>query len=175
MRVAKHLVLFILICAQMSHAGAEEVITDFAFSPESLIDRPLDDIRDVETLSLDDLLDKDRRAALERIQQLPKLTTLKFYGCDLTMVDEKDPVPAKVQTVLISSGKVSQGTIRWLAKFPSGTDLVFGCDVRGLEFNLGKFSWVTFDNCEMSRSAVTKLVEKMTQVTFKEVTLVDDR
>lgn len=154
-------------------SSAEEVITDFAFSPESLIDRPFDAIRDAEVLSLDDLLDKDRRAALERIRQLPKLTTLKFYRCDLSKVDEDHPVPAKVHTVLISGGKVSQGTVRWLAKFPAGTTLVFGCDVRGLEFNLGKFSWVTFDNCEMSRSAIVKLVENTTQVTFKEVTLVE--
>lgn len=173
MRFVNHFLLCIFLTAPMSHAQPEQLSTDFAFSPESLIDRPLDAIRDAETLSLDDLLDRDRRAALERIQQLPKLTTLKFYGCDLSKVDEKDPVPAKVHTVLISSGKISQGTIRWLAKFPAGTTLVFGCDVRRLEFGLGKFRWVTFDNCEMSRAAVTKLVEKMTQVTFKEVTLVD--
>lgn len=173
MQVANYVLSCALMFAQMPKPGAEEVITDLAFSPESLIDRPLDDIRDVETLSLDDLLDKDRRAALERIQQLPKLTTLKLYHCDLSKVNETDPVPANVMTVLISSGKVSQGTIRWLAKFPSGTTLVLGCDVRGLEFSLGGFSWVTFDNCDISRSAITKLVEKMTQVTFKEVTLVD--
>jgi len=43
------------------------------------------------------------------------------------------------------------------------------------DLDLGKFKWVMFDNCQMSRSAVAKPIEKLTQVTFKEVTLDDDK
>lgn len=173
MRLVNAILLLALVFPRVACAEPEKPITDFAFSGESLIKRPFDEIRDAETVTIDDLVDTDRKAALSRIQQLPKVTTLNLYGCDLSRVDATDPVPAKVTDVLIAGGKISQGTIRWLAKFPSGTTLTFGCDVRGLDFNLGKFSWLTFNNCMMSRSAVTKLVEKMRQVKFKEVTLAD--
>src|SRR6202035_3935680 len=112
MRAANHLLLCTLVFAQMSYAKPEKVITDFSFSADTLTRTPFDEMRDAETISLDDLVNKDRQAALSKIQKLPKLTTLKFYGCDLSQVDEKDPVPAKVETVLISGGTVSQGTIR---------------------------------------------------------------
>jgi hypothetical protein len=166
----------VLIFAQMLHAEPSRRNDDIAFtvSPEWLMTTSIAKIRDLETLSLDGLTEKDRKAALSRLQELPKLTTLEFYSCDLSKIAESDPVPAKVKTVLIAGGKVSQGTIGWLARFPSGTTLIFGCDVHGLDFNLGKFSWLTFDGCKLSRSSVTKLIETMTQVTFKEVTLIND-
>jgi len=59
--------------------------------------------------------------------------------------------------------------------FPSGIEIGFGCDVRRLDLDLGEFKLVMFDNCQVSRSAVAKLVEKLTQMTFKEVTLDDDK
>ena len=174
MRSIARSLLVALLVTTMSGAQPEKAATDFAYAVEQLLRVPLDEIRSAETLTIDDLRDKDRRAVLTRLAELPKLTTLKFYGCDLSHVDEHDPVPATVNSVLISGGKISQGTIRWLSKFPAGIDIVFGCDVRKLKFDLGKFKWVTFDNCDMSRSAVAKLVEIMTQVTFKEVTLAND-
>lgn len=175
MSISKTLFLLVVVIPLLSHADPEKVITDFGFGPDMLLRSPLDEIITAETLSLDDLTEADRKASLARIKELPKLTELNFYGCDLSHVDENDLVPQHVKRVLLADGKVSQGTLRWLAKFPAGTTLVFGCDVTGLDFKLGKFSWLMFDNCKMSRSAVTKLVEKMTQVTFKEVTLMDDK
>jgi hypothetical protein len=166
--------LFTLLLAGVARAEPKAAVTNFALSPESLITWPFEEIRAAETVSLDDLRDASRKAALARIRQLPHLTTLKFYGCDLSGVDENDPVSPTVKAVLISGGKVSQGTIRWLAKHPSGATLVIGCDVRNLQLDLGHFKWLTFDNCQLSRSAVVKLVKSATQVTFKEVTLADD-
>jgi hypothetical protein len=161
---------------ESGNAEPRRSVTDFSFSPSTLIATPLDEIRDAETVSLDDLTGKDRQAALSRIHHLPKVTNLSFYGCDLSTVDERDPVPAKVKTLMISGGKVSQGTFRWIAKFPSGTGLTFVlCNLRGLNVTTGKFSWLAFDNCTMSRSAVSKIVENSEQVTFKEDTLVEDK
>jgi hypothetical protein len=172
MRPSNLLATLILILAFVSRAEPAKPITDFAFSAETLITTPMDEMRQTETFSLDDLTDKDRKAALSRIAEFPKLATLKLYSCDLSHVDEKDAVPAKVKAVIISGGKVSQGTIRWLAKFPSGIEIWFGsCDVRKLDLDLGKFKWVSFDDCEMSRSAITKLIENTMQVIFKEVKL----
>ena len=172
MRSTKSFLVVILLpfLPTLSRAAPDEV-TDFAYSVDMLLDVPLADIRSAQTFTITDLRDKDRKAVLGRLASLPKLKTLKFNGCDLSHVDASDPVPPKVETVLIDDGKVSQGTIRWLSKFPSGVEIVFGCDVRRLEFELGNFKWVTFDNCQVSKSAVIKLIEKMTQVTFKEVTL----
>jgi len=164
------LVILLALLPALSSATPDEV-TDFAYSVDTLLDVPLDEIRAAETFSIDDLRDKDRKAVLARLAGLPKLKTLKFYGCDLSQVNASDPIPPKVKTVVISGGKVSQGTIGWLSKFPSGVEVVFGCDVRRLQFELGEFKWVTFDNCQVSKSAVVKLVENMTQVTFKEVEL----
>jgi hypothetical protein len=174
MRFARVPALLILLLVPTSHADPQDVITNLLFSPQALLDVPFDEIRHAETCSLDDLVEKDRKAVLARVAALPKLTTLKLYGCDLSRVDEKDPVPAKVKSLLISGGKVSQGTIRWLAKFPAGVEVGLACDLRGLDLDLGAFKWVFVQNCRMSRSAVAKLVEKTTQVTFKEVELVDD-
>lgn len=165
------LLLFPLPDTPMSRAEPEQVITDFDYAVDQLLSVPLAEIRAAETLTVQELLDTDRKAVLSRLAALPKLTTLKFYSCNLSNVGENDPIPVTVKTVLISGGSVSQGTIRWLSKFPAGIEIVFGCDVRNLEFDLGSFTWVTFDNCELSRSAVTKLIEKLRQVTFKEVTL----
>jgi hypothetical protein len=116
------------------------------------------------------------KAALSRIRELPNLETLKLYHADLSKVDEKDPIPPKVNAVLIGGCRISQGTLRWLAKFPSGAEITFGgCDVRNMDLDLGKFMWVMFDNCEISTSAVPKLVKRLTQATFKECTLTDEK
>jgi uncharacterized protein YjbI with pentapeptide repeats len=176
MRISKILLLLVIaVFSALANAEPEKVITDFGFGPDMLLRSPLDEIIAAETLSLDDLTEVDRKASLARIQELPKLTELNFYGCDLSHVDENNPVPQQVKTVLLAGGKVSQGTLRWLAKFPVGTTLVVGCDVHGLKLEFGKFSWLTFDNCTMSKSAVLPLVEKMTQVTFKEVTFAKEK
>jgi hypothetical protein len=176
MRISKTLLLLVVVMLPpLSHAEPEKVITDFGFGPDMLLRSPLDEIISAETLSLDDLTEADRKASLARIKELPKLTELNFYKCDLSHVDESDPVPQHVKRVLLDGGKVSQGTIRWLAKFPAGTTLVIGCDVHGLKLEFGKFFSLRFDNCTMSRSAVLPLVEKMTEVTFREVTFVADK
>jgi len=176
MRATHFLIFLTLALSSAFGAEPEKPVTDFGFYAEELITRPMDEIRQAETISLEDLTDKDRKAALSRIAEFPKLATLKFYSCDLSHVDEKDAVPAKVKTVIISRGKVSQGTLRWLAKFPSGIEITFGgCDICKLDLELGEFKWVRFDGCQMSRSAVAKLVEKLTQVTFKEIKLDDDK
>ena len=166
----------VCIFASALQAEPEKAIKDLGpLSPDLFLKMPFDELADVESLSLLKLSGQQKIQTLALVQRLPKLVTLRFDYCDLTSFDAKDTVPAKVTSVIIADGKISQGTIRWLAKFPEGTSLLFGCNVRGLDFNLGKFSWLTFDGCEISRSAVTKLVEKMTQVTFKEVTLVDEK
>jgi hypothetical protein len=175
MRSSVYLPLFTLLLANLTIAEPDKVITDFGMGVELLLDRPLDEIREAKTLSIDDATEQNCKAALSRIRELPKLEYLSFYGCDLSGVNENDPVPEKVKAVLIAGGKISQGTVRWLAKYPSGVEIVFGCDVRNLEFDLGKFKWVTFDNCDISRSAVTTLVKTLTPVTFKECTLAEDK
>lgn len=168
-----NVVMFLIpILATITFAAPQKPITDLAYSVETLITTPIAELRQTETFSLDDLAEKDRKAALSKIAELPQLTTLKLYSCDLSHVDKNNAIPAKVKTVVISGGKLSQGTIDWLAKFPSGIEIFVGsCDVRKLNLDFGKFKWVTIDNCEISRSAVTRLVENTRQVTFKEVAL----
>jgi hypothetical protein len=165
-------VLALLLAVGFTGAERPKAITDFAFAPEGLLSSEMEEIKDARTLSVDDLTDKDGSAVLSRIRELPNLKTLRFYSADLSRVDENDPVPDKVNFVLVADGRISQGTIRWLARFPKGVELVFGgCDTRGLELDLGEFKWVTFDNCKVSPAVVAKLVRRLTRVTFKECEL----
>jgi len=165
-------VLTLLLAVGFTGAEKPQAITDFAVRPQDLLRSDFDELKDARTLSVDDLTDKDLSAVLSRIRELPNLETLRFYSADLSRVDENDAVPAKVNAVLIAGGKISQGTIRWLAKFPKGVELVFGgCDTRKLELDLGEFKWVSFESCKMSPAAVAKLARNLTQVTFKECEL----
>jgi hypothetical protein len=139
-----------------------------------------DSMRDLKSLALEDMtidLDKtvDRQDTLKKLAALEKLTTLQFFNCDLSKINENDPIPQKVDSVLIRGGKVSQSTIRWLAKFPSGVEIVFVGDLRGLDFQLGHFNVARFRDCKMSRSAIGLIVEKMRICSFEEVTLFDDK
>jgi len=175
MRLPSYLLLMLLL-ATPSRAEPEKPITDFGMTAELLLSTPAEELREARTLSVEDLAEQNCKAALSRIRELPKLETLKLYHADLSRVDEKDPIPPKVNAVLIGGCKISQGTLRWLAKFPSGAEITFGgCDLRKMDLDLGKFMWVMFDNCDVSTSAVLGLVKRLTQVTFKECTLTDDK
>ena len=176
MRLPSYLTLLTLLLATLSHAEPEMPITDFGMTAELLLSTPVEELREARALSVEDVTEQDRKAALWRIRELSMLETLKLYHADLSKVDEKDPIPPKVNAVLIGGCRISQGTLRWLAKFPSGAEITFGgCDLRKMDLDLGKFMWVMFDNCEVSTSAVPKLVKRLTQVTFKECTLTDDK
>jgi len=146
--------------------GLEELIQEDIFNS----------IRNFDSLAIGEISAKDMPLVLARMKEMPKLQTIKFFGCDLSNLDEKSPALENVKTVLIANGKFSQGTFRWLAKFPKGSELVFGgLDMRGSSFDdLGKFTWITFDNCKISNSAL-KLIGKVTEVAFKEVTLVESK
>jgi hypothetical protein len=169
-------VFLVVVMCGFAMAEPKQEDIEFTYSPQSLLDSPIAEINSHETISLDGLAGKDQKAALTRLQELPKLTEIKFYNCDLSKVDSTDPIPLKVKTVLLAGGKISQSTLRWLAKFPAGTELVFGgYNLQGLDLKLGKFSWVTVDNCKISRACIMQLVGGTTQATFKEVTIVEDR
>lgn len=179
------ILLFTVLCmststsnSQTKPSGPMTNDTMPMYGTEDLLSETFDSIRNFDHLVVGHVKEKDMPAILARLQQMPKLTTLEFLHCDLSKMDENSPVPANVKELGIAQeGGISQSTLRWLAKFPKGKKLLFGCDVRKLSFDdLGKFTWITFDNCEISRSAL-KLVgdTKIFQVTFKEVTFVDDK
>ena len=120
------------------------------------------------------LKEKDRRAVFARIQQLPELSELQLFGCDLSQVDQSDPLPSNVRHFVIAGGKVSQSTLRWLSKVPGGTKITFGgCDLRGIEFKFPEYTWLKFDSCELSAPAATELVTRSEQVIFLECSLSD--
>ena|SRR5882762_8704338 len=168
--------IFILILASTLQAQPKEPNTYYSLGAQAFIDEPADRIANAETLWLGDITGKNKAATLAKIKGLGHLTALTFDDCDLSQINENDPVPAKVNNVGIGGHcKISQGTIRWFAKFPTDGEISFGCNVRGLELKLGKFSSATFSNCEISRSEVAKIVERIQQVTFIEVRLRDDK
>jgi hypothetical protein len=146
------------------------------YGTEQLLLETFDSIRDFDHIAVSGVKEKDMLAVLARLRQMPNLTSLEFLNCDLSKLNENSPVLPKVRDMVFAQqGEISQGTIRWLAKFPKGVQLVIGWDVPELTFDdLGEFAWVTFDNCKISRSAL-KLVgsAKVTKVTFKEITLVE--
>jgi adenylosuccinate synthase len=175
MRPMTFFVPIVLLAANLAHAQLDEPIQDFGMTAQLFLSSPLDEVRAATALSIEDVTKGDVETLLSRIRKLEKLETLKFYSGDLSTLDANDPIPSKVKAVLIGGCKISQGTLRWLAKLTSGTEIVFGgCNARSLDFDLGKFKWVTFDNCALSRSAIVKLVQRLTQVTFKECTLKEE-
>jgi len=142
------------------------------FTPASLLKCSLDEIRKCKTMVLWGLKEKDRRAVFARIQQLPELSELQLFGCDLSQLDQSDPLPAKVKTFVIAGGKVCQSTLRWLSKVPGETKVTFGgCDLRGMKFNFPERTWLKFDSCELSAPAATELVTRSEQVIFLECRL----
>lgn len=144
------------------------------FTPASLLKCSLDEIRNCKRMLLWGLTEKDRRAVFVRIQQLPELSELQLFGCDLSQLDQSDPLPAKVKTFVIAGGKVSQSTLRWLSKVPGETKVTFGgCDLRGMKFNFPERTWLKFDSCELSAPAATELVTRSEQVIFLECSLSD--
>jgi len=179
------ILLLALICMSVPTSGSQTkpsgpMTNDTAptWGTEDLLSETFDSLRDLDRLAVDGVEAKDMPAVLARLRQMPNLTTLEFVACDLSGVDENSPVPANVKNLGITDqGKVSQGTIRWLATFPKGTQLVFNTGVPNLSFDdLGSFTWITFDNCEISQTAL-KLVgdPKIGKVTFIEVTLTEAR
>jgi hypothetical protein len=175
MRTGQHVLLLGLLLPFLCCADeAEEEATDIDYAVASLLKAPFEEIRDAERVTVQQLADEDRKAVLERLGELPKLSRLTFIDCDLSGVDETHPIPARVETLEILGGnKLSQGTINWVAKFPRGVGLWVGSDVSGLDLDLGKSKAVTFEHCAVPRSAVAKLVEDHEHVTFEGVTLAD--
>ena len=45
----------------------------------------------------------DERCWTARVEELPAVTRLNFYDCDLSQVADTDPVPAHVATVIVAS------------------------------------------------------------------------
>lgn len=156
-------------------ANADDRMKELNYSGEDFLTTPQADLDSCETLELDGFKEKERSAVLRRVTELPKLTVLNLTGCDLSLTDEKDPVLTKVKIVLIAGGKLSQNTIRWLSRFPTGTGIAFAeCDVRRLEFDLPNFHSLTFQECDMLKSQIAKLVQKH-DVRFTENTFHDDK
>jgi uncharacterized protein YjbI with pentapeptide repeats len=176
MRILRLILPWVFVFGATLHAQAQKPISYFSLGAQAFLDEPMEEIANAEELFLGGVTGENKATTLARIQRLARLTTLKFDDCDLSQVNENDPVPAKVNEVAIGGHcKISQGTIRWLAKFPTKGDIYFGCNVRGLEFSLGNFTTATFNNCEISRSAVASIVERFQQVTFHEVTLQNEK
>jgi hypothetical protein len=148
---------------------------EVSYGAQDLLTEEFNRVRDYDSLSIKDIEGKDVPAVLARLRQMPNLSTIKFHACDLSKVDENSPLPEKIKTVLLADGSISQGTLRWLAKFPNGNELIFaGLDTRRLTFDdLGKFTWITFNKCEIPQSAIN-LAGKVTLVTFNDITLVPD-
>lgn len=144
------------------------------FTPASLLKCSLDEIRNCKRMLLWGLTEKDRRAVFVRIQQLPELSELQLFGCDLSQLDQSDPLPTTVKTFVVAGGTVSQGTLRWLSKVSGGTKITFGgCDLRGIKFKFPEYTWLKFDSCELSAPAATELVTRSEQVIFLECALSD--
>lgn len=156
-------------------SNADERMEELNYSGEDFLKVPKGDLESCGTLELDGFKEKERSAVLRRVTELPKLTVLNLTGCDLSLTDEKDPVPTNVKIVLIAGGKLSQKTIRWLSKFPTGTGIAFAeCDVRRLKFDLPNVHFLAFEHCEVLKSQIPKLVQKH-DVRFTENTFHDDK
>jgi hypothetical protein len=151
--------------------------TEFTYSLEDVV-RLSQRMRDWKSLSLEKVKfegTRENEDVLKRIADLPNLTTLKFFSCDLSQLNENSPIPAKVEEVVIMGGKFSQSTIRWLAKFPSGGKLTFGsCDLRGLNLQTGKFATLGLEDCKIGREAALLLIEKSYRVVFQETIFLED-
>lgn len=120
------------------------------------------------------LAEPDRGAALLNLAKLKSVTSLVLFNCDLSHTSEADPLPEKLTFISISGGKLSQSSMRWLAKMPEGSVIIFTLDVRGLEFNLGHGKWITISNgSRISRDAAIHLVRSGEKVRFNQVELVD--
>jgi len=176
MRLKTLFCFLILLWPTISHvANADERMDELNYSGEDFLKVPKRDLESCGTLELDGFKEKERSAVLRRVTELPKLTVLNLTGCDLSLTDENDPVPTNVKIVLIAGGKLSQKTIRWLSKFPPGTGILFAeCDVRRLEFDLPNIHTLTFQDCELLKSQIAKLVQKH-DVRFTENTFHDDK
>jgi hypothetical protein len=182
-RLARHVftlcsAVSLLLIASCSHgvdhsrAGDSKETHVIVSAVDFLSNYELADLAEVNFLRLDGARGVDREPMLRRVAALRKLETLEFYGCDLTGADEGSPVSRTAKTVYIVGLKPTQGVVRWLAKYPAGTTLLFGeCDLRNVTLDLGSFEWVTVDNCELSCANVFQLLDRSIEVTFKECTI----
>lgn len=166
--------LAVLLSGQVATTQSIRTLEFGSAWPERFLNTPIPQIAGDKTVNLLNMTEIDREAVIAKLSKMQNLESVTFLSCDLSSLNEKDPIPPRLTFVAIAGGRITQKSIGWLAKLPEGSEIFLSGNLRGLNIDVGPGKDLVFSNCVMSRTVVLKIIEQLGEATFDQITVVDE-